>query len=159
VRRLASVLACAALLSLFAPVSTLAEDVSIPGHAVLARASGEALVIWDATPLIASVVQGKLSDADANSLVAHDALRILARMQPNVDKSAKSITVRVIYNKTGEVSPVYGAATFAGVERYATLTAPAAALRTDKSKWKELDDKTALPAWLVFTVIGKLPPR
>lgn len=131
----------------------------VPGHAVLARPTGEALVIWDATPLVASIVAEKLSDADANALVAHDALRVLAKMQPNVERAATSITVRVIYSKTGEVSPVYGTATFAGVERYATLTARAADLRTDKGKWRELDDKAALPNWLTFTIIGKLPPR
>ena len=141
------------------PAASGADEPAVSGHIVLARATDEALVIWDASPVIADVVKGKLSDDDANKLVAHDALKVLAMQQPNVDKGAKSITIRIVYSKTGAVSPYYGNTTFAGIERYATLSTAAGDVATDKNNWKELGDSAALPSFLPFTVIGKLPPR
>jgi hypothetical protein len=66
--------------------------------------------------------------------------------------------VRVIYSKTGEVSPVYGTPTFADVERFATLTMKAEDAASDRDKWRELGDG-APPAWVQFDVVGELPPR
>lgn len=137
--------------------AALADEV--PGHAVLAKPAGDALVIWDASPVVASIVKSKTNDSDANDLLERDAARVLATMAPNVDKSAKTITVRVIYSKTGAVSPVYGTPTFMGIERYATLTVPAGDAQTDRDKWKELDPKAPVPAWFAFKVTGLLPPR
>lgn len=135
----------------------LADDV--PGNAVLAKPDRDALVIWDASPVVASIVKSKTNDSDANDLLERDAAHVLATMTPNVDKSAKTITVRVIYSKTGAVSPVYGTPTFMGIERYATLTVPAANAQADRDKWKELDAKSPVPSWFAFKVIGLLPPR
>ena len=134
-----------------------AEDV--PGHAVLAKPDADALVIWDASPVVASIVKSKTADPDANDLLERDAAHVLATMAPNIDKSAKTITVRVIYSKTGAVSPVYGTPTFMGIERYATLTVPAADALSDRDKWKELAVKTPIPAWFTFKIVGLLPPR
>jgi len=139
--------------------SSAASADEVPGHAVLAKPDRDALVIWDASPVVASIVRGKTSDADANDLLERDAAHVLATMTPNVDKTAKTITVRVIYSKTGAVSPVYGTPTFMGIERYATLTVPAADAQGDRDKWKELDTKSPVPSWFAFKVIGLLPPR
>jgi hypothetical protein len=136
-----------------------AEESSIPGHVVLARAEDDALAIWDSTPVVSAIVSGKLSDADAKARLERDALRVLAEVQPKVASSAKTITVRVIYQKIGDVSPVYGTPTFAGVERYATLKVKAADAASDRGKWKELGDKATPPAWVEFDVVGELPPR
>lgn len=140
-----------------AATAALADEV--PGHAVLAKPAGDALVIWDASPVVASIVKSKTNDADANDLLERDAAHVLASMAPDVDKSAKTITVRVIYSKTGAVSPVYGTPTFMGIERYATLTVPAGDAQTDRDKWKELDSKAPVPGWFAFKVTGLLPPR
>jgi hypothetical protein len=139
------------------PLAASAEDV--PGHAVLAKPDGDALVIWDASTVVASIVKTKANDTAANDLLERDAVRVMATMAPDVDKGAKTITVRVIYSKTGAVSPVYGTPTFMGIERYATLTAPASDAQSDRDKWKELDAKTPVPSWLAFKVTGLLPPR
>ncbi len=140
-----------------APV--LAEEPAIPGHVVVARVSDDALIIWDASPEIAAIVTNKTADDAANAQLERDALRVLAQNVSRLEKSAKSVTVRVIYNKTGAVSPVYGAPTFAGVERYATLEASYKDAAADRDKWKELDPKHAVPSWIAFKVIGRLPPR
>jgi hypothetical protein len=142
---------------LAAATAALADEV--PGHAVLAKPDGEALVIWDASQVVAEIVKTKTADAAANDLLERDAAHVLATMAPNVDKTAKTITVRVIYSKTGAVSPVYGTPTFMGIEKYATLTVPAADAQSDRDKWKVLDPKAAVPSWFAFKVIGLLPPR
>ncbi len=143
----------------FTVTSAALADDAVPGHAVLAKPGGDALVIWDASPVVASIVKSKTDDAGANDLLERDAVHVLATMAPNVDKSAKTITVRVIYSKTGAVSPVYGTPTFMGIERYATLTVPAGDVQGDRDKWKELDAKAPVPAWFAFKVTGLLPPR
>jgi hypothetical protein len=148
----------AAGFALAAAVPATADD-AVPGHAVLARASEDALVLWDASTVVATIVRSKMSDADANALLERDAARVLATIAPNVDKGAKSVTVRVIYSMTGDVSPVYGTPTFAGIERYATLTVTGPDVRSDRDRWKELDAKAALPAWFAYKIVGKLPPR
>jgi hypothetical protein len=148
--------AVAALWTLFAGASTATAEV--PGHVVLARTEGDALLIWDSTVEVAAIVSGKLSDADANARLERDALRVLAAEQPKIT-NAKSITVRVVYSKTGDVSAVYGSPTFAGVERYATVKIDGADASSDRDKWKELADNATPPAWVKFDVIGELPPR
>lgn len=130
----------------------------VPGRVVLARAEGDALLIWDSTAEVAAIVSGKLSDADANARLEHDALRVLAAEQAKIT-SAKTITVRVVFSKTGDVSPVYGSPTFAGVERYATVEIQGADASSDRDKWKELPDNATPPAWVKFDVLGELPPR
>ena len=142
-----------------APRIAPAEDAPIPGHVVIAIASGNALVIWDASPAVAAIVNDKASDADANARLERDALRVMAQSLPKLDKGSKAVKVRVIYNKTGAVSPVYGAATFAGVEVYATLDAPFRDATTDRGKWKENGAKAGPPSWMQWKVLGQLPAR
>ena len=141
----------------FASAPAVAQNV--PGDAVLAKPGGNALVIWDASPVVASIVKTKTPDAEAAETLERDAVRVLAGMSGLVEKSAKSVTVRVTYAETGAVSPVYGTRPFAGIELYATLTAPAADTAGDRDHWKTLGPKTPLPPWFVFKVVGKLPPR
>lgn len=138
--------------------AALADD-AVPGHAVLAKPGGDALVIWDASPVVAAIVKSKTDDSGANDLLERDAVHVLASMAPNIDKSAKTVTIRVIYSKTGAVSPVYGTPTFLGIERYATLIVAAGDTQGDRDKWKELDAKTPVPSWFAFKVTGLLPPR
>ncbi len=149
----------AAALTVCISTAPVFADESVPGHAVLARASEDALILWDASPVVASIVKNRLSDADANALLERDASRVLATMAPNFGGETRSVTVRVIYSKTGDVSPVYGTPTFAGIERYATLTLSGPDVRSDRDRWRELGAKMALPPWFTFKVTGLLPPR
>jgi len=126
---------------------------------MLAQASGDALIIWNASPVVAAIVKSKLSDAQADDMLAHDAARVLVKMLPNVDRGSRTVTVRLIYDKSGAVSPVYSGAVFEGFERYALLTAPATYAASDKDRWQELKPSQALPRWFSYKVIGRLPPR
>ena len=128
---------------------------------VIARLGADALVLWDATAVVTQIVSDKATDADANVRLERGALKALAETAPSL-ADAKTITVRVIYAKTGAVSPVYGAATFAGVERYATLEISGADARSDAGKWKEAaaaGTAGPFPKSITFTVTGVLPPR
>jgi hypothetical protein len=147
---------CCAALSMSRPASA---DDAVPGAVVLARASSDALLIWDASDDVAAIVKDKASDADANARLERDAVRVLASHANEIGKSAKTITLRVIYSKTGAVSPVYGTPTFLGTERYATLSADAAPIADDRDRWKESDGKLPAPGWLTWKVLGRLPPR
>jgi hypothetical protein len=145
------------MLALAAP-SVAAPDTPI-GHVIVARSSGAALVIWDASPEVASMVSQHVDDAAAARRLGGDALRVLVASLEKVSSAAESLTVRVVYNRTGDVSPVYGAATFAGVERYAEITADMKSLVEDRDHWKELVPSAPLPSWFAVKITGKLPPR
>jgi hypothetical protein len=141
----------------FAP--SLADAPVVPGHAIVARPEGDALVIWDATTEVTAIVKDKVADPAAKDRLERDALNELVVEESKLS-NVTAVNIRVVYTKTGDVSPTYGSATFAGVERYATLTMTAADLKGDRDKWKETAAGTAaLPAWVAFTISGELPPR
>ena len=137
---------------------TSAAD-AVPGRVMLAEASGDALIIWNASPVVAAIVRSKISDAQADDMLAHDAARVLITMLPNIDRHSRTVTVRLIYDKSGAVSAAYGGAVFGGFERYALLTAPASYAVSDKDRWRELKTSQGLPSWFSYKVIGRLPPR
>jgi hypothetical protein len=140
------------------PVASLGE-LPPTGHAVVARSSGDALLLWDASSEVSVIVSTKLSDDNANVRLKRDAIRVLAASVENVSKDASSVTIRVLYNKTGAVSPAYGAATFAGVEHYAEIKMTGTEFFHDRDRWRESSERAPLPAWLTFRVVGQLPPR
>lgn len=135
-----------------------ADDATPPGHIIVARATSDALLIWDASAAVTKIVTARTPDSDANASLEREALQLLAGKVAEL-KDTKTISLRVIYNKTGDVSPIYGSATFAGVERYAVLSMATADLVADRDKWRELNEKAAVPAWIGFKILGALPPR
>lgn len=153
------------MIALIAAVTALAaapaaSDGAPPaGHVIVARTEGDALLIWDASNDVAAIVTDKAADDVANARLQRDGLRVLAASLNKLERSAKTVTLRIIFERTGAVSPVYGAPTLADVERYATLTAPASDLFGDRDKWRELTPGKPLPRWFTFAVIGRLPPR
>jgi hypothetical protein len=142
-----------------APVAASADMPKPAGNVIVARPSGAALLIWDASSDVTAIVSNKTPDAAANAMLERDAARVLATSLDKIDRAATTITVRVIYQKTGAVSPVYGSATFAGVERYATLQVSAKDANSDRDKWREAGDAAPFPGWFAFAVIGALPQR
>lgn len=133
-----------------------AQDASL--HVVLARTGASALVLWNATPFVADIVAKRVDDAAANDVLERGALRAAALEMPSL-RNAKTIDVRILYDKRGDVSPVYGSETFAGVERYAVVRLDAAKARADADRWRELDPHHPIPAWISYRLVGSLPPR
>ncbi len=153
-------LACAAtLVAASTRAQARADESKPPGNVIVARPAGNALLIWDASADVTAIVANKTSDADARTLLERDAANALATSLSKVANDASSVTLRVIYQKTGAVSPVYGSATFAGVERYATLRISGKDARADRDRWRELAADNPLPAWFAFDVTGELPKR
>jgi hypothetical protein len=142
--------------SLFLQAPAGADDV--PGDVIVATAEGDAAIVWDSTPDVERIVKEKQSDDAANSLLERDALRVISANLKDL-KKATSITVHVHYNKTADVNPAYNGATFVGVERYALVTIDAHDANSDKDKWQQLGEKTAIPSWVKYKVTGQLPPR
>ncbi len=148
-----------AILTALAGASLASADGGPAGKVIVARTDGDATLIYNASPEVASIVTAKASDADANDRLKRDALQALASKLPLLQK-AKSVTVRVIYDKVGAVSPTYGSLTFSGVERYANLTMSIADARTNRDRWKDAaSSQQPLPAWIDFAVVGELPQR
>ncbi len=150
-------------LTLSLPLAASADAPKFPGSAVVVATGnssangGKALIIWDATDEVADIV-AKKQDADtANGRLFHDSLHALAANVGALDKSASSVTVRIIYQKTGAVSPVYGTATLQGVERYATVTLVAKDAADNRESWQSLKDDAKLPDFVKVKILGTLP--
>ena len=154
-----AILALATLVSaiLASEKPLVAAERAPAGTVILARAGPDVLLIWDATDEVAALVAEHRSAPEATLRLERDAARVLATALANVDRSATRIVLRVTYRKTSAVSPVYGAATFAGVERFATFEMRAADAVTDRDGWRELGEATPLPRWFTFRVTGSLP--
>jgi hypothetical protein len=71
--------------------------------------------------------------------------------------TAKTVTVRVIYQKTGAVSPEYGNASLQGVERLFAITYPVANLTTKAPAYAEAFQKGTPPEGVTVATLGKLP--
>jgi len=159
VHQLVRLIRIATLVAACTGVPARADESKPPGNVIVARPAGDALLIWNASADVAAIVANKTADADAKALLERDAARALAASLAKVDAAASSISLRVIYEKTGAVSPVYGTATFAGVGRYATLRMSGRDARGDRDRWRELAGDSPLPAWFAFDVTGDLPER
>ncbi len=153
-------LALAVSLPLAAPA---ADAPKFPGSAVVVATgnasanNGRALIIWDATDEVADIVSKKQDADTANGRLFHDALHALAANVGALDKSAANVTVRIIYQKTGAVSPVYGTATLQGVERYATVSLVAKDAKGNRDGWQSLKDDAKLPDFVTVKILGTLP--
>jgi len=84
-------------------------------------------------------------------------MQILGERAPSL-RHAKSLTIRLIYQKTGAVSPVYGTATFEGIERLFELTASANDARSHAKQLADQLQHGSVPRGVDLNVTGKLPP-
>ena len=145
-------LTCVAFCALGAQVA-LADQ----GMIVVAKGGASPLLLWDATPLVTTIVSNKQPRPVAMRDLESQAMQILGERVRALPR-AKMLTIRMIYQKTGAVSPIYGTATFEGIERVFELTAPA---NDARSRPKQLADELArgsVPAGVRLDVSGKLPP-
>jgi hypothetical protein len=149
---------CIALALLLLGSSGAARADEVPGTAILARTGTDALIIWDATPAIAAIVAGNVSDDAGMRRLESDAVTIASAHAKDLT-AAKTISVRITYAKTGAVSPVYGSATFAGVERVATISIPRTLVIGDIKRTESSISDGKIPAGITIVVSGKLPPH
>jgi hypothetical protein len=127
------------------------------GTVVQARAGANPLFLWDATAAVTAIVEKKQPREMALRELEVRALQILSARAMSV-KSAKALTIRVIYQKTGAVSPIYGSATFEGVERLFELTVAPDPLRTQEKTMAQTINASKVPSGMRLVVTGELPP-
>ena len=145
-------------LSFLALSASVAAAADTPvGTVVLAKSTPQALLLWDSTPALAKLVGDKVGAARALATLESSAILIAAKRSPDLS-SAKTITVQVIYSKTGAVSPVYNTATFAGVEKLLTVTGSPADLVQNGASYAAAILRGSVPSTIVVSVTGKLPP-
>ncbi|MBV8362954.1 MAG: hypothetical protein JO018_01675 [Candidatus Eremiobacteraeota bacterium] len=147
-RTIVCVLCC-----LFAGQAALADD----GMVVVAKGGDKPLLLWDATPVVTTIVSTKQPRAAALQDLESRAMQILGERAPSL-RHAKSLTIRLIYQKTGAVSPVYGTATFEGIERLFELTASANDARSHAKQLADQLQHGSVPRGVDLNVTGKLPP-
>jgi hypothetical protein len=126
------------------------------GTVIMAKAAPKALLIWNASPAVADLVTGNQLGDDGLRELESDGVGILANRASSL--KATRMELRIIYEQSGAVSPVYGTATFAGYEHVLTLVAARADIERNAEEWmKEISGGTA-PRGLDIVVTGKLPP-
>jgi len=138
-------------------VNCAAETVRpFQGNLILARSGAQSTYLWDATDYVTQLV----SDNDVGAAGMRDlqatAVRALAGKVRN--SKSKTILLSVMYTKTGAVSPVYGTATFAGVEKVLTLTARGIEIRKNGLEDAEMLLVGRAPRGIKIIITGVLPP-
>ena len=127
------------------------------GTIVVAKPDGDALILWDVTTLVAEIVSEKTPRDEALRDLESQAVGVMSSRVTAL-KSAQTISVRVIYLRTGDINPAYRAATLAGVEKVVTIKAPVSKVNAQSAVWaKELKDGK-VPSDITVSVTGKLPP-
>jgi hypothetical protein len=128
----------------------------VAGPVILARSGVQATYLWDATPYVAQLVSEKdVGDTGLRALLG-TAASVLRQKAPS--SHAKTMTLRIVYTRSGDVSPVYGTLTFNGVEKVATLIASRDAILKHGAAWaQELAAGKKTPD-LKVEITGKLPP-
>jgi len=146
-----------ALLFLILAASAIATA-SPPGSVTLTRARGDALVVWDATDELTAIVAQKPTKKSALDRLESDAAQVFSERAPSLRKTAKTLTILVLYTKTGAISPVYHTATFEGVERLLTLKAPVNQ-SAKATMWAQQLRAGRTVSGLSIHVTGQLPPE
>jgi hypothetical protein len=144
--------------ALLAMASAAGAQPVVPGHQVLTRTSGDALIVWDATPDVNALASAKPGREKAAARLRSDALRVAAHFVHAVDAHARSLSVKVIYYQTGPPDPRYPTVPFQGTVVYGLLRLPYRDASVDRDHWMTLAPGRPLPRWVVFTQSGALPP-
>lgn len=149
---------CSALASalLGATFASAAESL---GPVVLTRAHGQPTAIWDSTPDLTAIVATKPTAEEAMRRLEADAVTVLVQKGKVLKPDEKTLSVQVIYQRNGAVSPSYQTATFLGVEHLLVLKAAVADAETNADAWAAQLKSGKVPAGVTITVTGKLPPE
>ena len=147
-----SILVLAALLG---AVSGTALAASPPGAVVVAKTSGDALLIWQATPFVAAVAAKHETSNQQLAEIESAGLQVLIDRKAML-KKASSASVKVMYIRTASQNdPQYAPTSFAGFTQLLILTATKSAL-SRSAKWPKVVDPLHLPPGVTVNVTGKI---
>jgi hypothetical protein len=123
---------------------------------ILARSGVQSTYLWEASPYVAQLVADKnVGDAGLRTL---EGTAVSVLRDKATSSHAKTLILRVVYTRSGEVSPVYGTLTFIGVEKLATLTVARDAIVKRGAAWAQDVANGKIPHDLKVEITGKLPP-
>ncbi len=143
---------------LVGPEPAASASPTVTGSVVVAKSGSAALILWDATSAVIAATTAQTSQAQTMIQLETTALQIL-HDKSAVLKHSKTLTVRVLYDKTGAVSPVYHTATFEGVEHVFDLTAPQPLLVKQYVKLEAEIAQAKIAAPMQLNMTGTLPPQ
>ena len=127
------------------------------GNVVMAKGGSHPLLIWDCTPALAEMVRNKVPGNTALSTLESQAMHIAGQRAGSLPQ-AKTITVRVLYEKIGSINPAYGTPTFTGIERVFDLSADAKVAKRQSDAFAKDLARGTTPKGVTVTQTGKLPP-
>lgn len=155
--RLAATRSALLLLPFLAAFASLAKaDAPNPDSIVVAKRSGHAIVVWDASPEVKTALEKKTPDEQISNDLETAAVRILMD-QAKTLTAASDIRVKVVYDRTGDVSPAYKASTFSGIEHLLYVSAPRASATGKTAAWTADLDRGKVPDGVTVEVTGKYP--
>ncbi|MBV8726790.1 MAG: hypothetical protein JO233_03310 [Candidatus Eremiobacteraeota bacterium] len=128
------------------------------GTVTLTKARGDALAVWDATDELTSLVAQKSTKKDVLARLESDAALVFGDRARPLKRTAKTLSILVLYTKTGAISPTYHTATFEGVERLLTFKARVRD-SAQAQKWAQQLRAGHSVAAVSINVTGQLPPE
>jgi hypothetical protein len=141
---------------MLAATPALAQSVRpLAGTVIMARAGASPLYVWNATPYVAQLGTDKMFGDPGLHAIEATAVTTLAEKAKS--QTSSTIAIRVVYEKTGAVSPLYRTATFEGLEDVLTITADRKALLASASPWVTSLQAGKSPQGLTIAVTGALP--
>lgn len=138
-------------------VASVQSATPAPGGVVVARTSGDAVLIWDASSVVADLHDRKVPNDEALRQVEYHAAQLLIANAPTL-KAARTVTLQVVYPRKPEFNPQYNADVLTSVERLMSLEATKDALRGQHGWLEDIRAGTA-PQGLTITITGQLPPN
>jgi hypothetical protein len=141
--------------SLTAPA--LAQSVRAPvGNVIMARAGTSPLFVWNATPYVVQLGSDKMLGVPGLRALEATALSVLADKSQSL--TATNVGIRVVYEKTGDVSPLYRTTTFEGLEEVFTITVDRKTLLKSQQSLVTAVQGGKPAQGLKIDVSGALPP-
>lgn len=130
----------------------------LAGSQVVAKASGDAVVIWDATNWIVQLAPQHIPNPKLLARIKSESGAILLKKAGGLS-AAKTLTVKVVYARIGAISKQYNNASFADFERLVSLKAKRSDALKNAAAWGKQFAAGKMPAGVKVTVTGRLPDR
>jgi hypothetical protein len=135
---------------------TLAAVRPVQGSFIFARGGRQSTYLWDASQYVAQLVSDKqLGDQGMQALEATAVGELAARARSS---SAQTLAVSIVYQRTGAISPVYGVATFNGVEKVCTIIVSRESVAKNGLTWANEIADGHVPPGVAIKIEGQLPP-
>lgn len=144
-------------LAAVSPAPTRSVTIHPAGSVVVARAGSDAVLIWDATILVADLREKKIPADEALHAIESSAAILMAEKAATLG-DAKTVTIRVVYPRKPEFNPQYNADVLTSVERLLDLKASRDAILKEGKEWPAELSSGKVSSAIAITITGKLPP-